>query len=235
MTENILNKKFISVYAGNLSIFLGALFTTCLLMAITAMLQMHERQAPQVRGKEVSMFIQKKVTQAPKEFKEPEVTTRPMTILTSKKPRTASNTEPLPDTYVTAPAFETSSILTSGISIGKGALAVPETFIIPAIKSDYSLTEVDKKPVPTFQAEPVYPYSAKRQGIEGIVSIRFLVTKDGEVSQLCVLSAMPQGVFEEATKKSVVRWHFSPGMINGEAVNTWVEMDIEFELDSSRS
>jgi protein TonB len=97
--------------------------------------------------------------------------------------------------------------------------------------TQFDLTEVDSIPVVKIQSQPLYPYYAKREGIEGVVSVRFLVTKEGDVDRVSVIRSEPEGVFEEATKKCVSRWRFNPGIKDGEAVDTWVEIDIEFELE----
>ena len=54
---------------------------------------------------------------------------------------------------------------------------------------------------------------------------------DYGISDLTVREvAAPEGIFDEAARRSVIRWKFRPGIKSGMPVNTWVEMDIEFEL-----
>lgn len=95
----------------------------------------------------------------------------------------------------------------------------------------YGLGDVDKAPAVTARIPPTYPFLARRRGVEGAVQVRFLVTKEGRVQHLEIIKAQPQGVFEEAVLSSVRRWRFRPGVKDSQAVDTWVETTIRFELE----
>ncbi len=98
-------------------------------------------------------------------------------------------------------------------------------------KVGFTLDEIDTAPVIRNQMAPVYPYHAKRERIEGVVSVRFLVTREGRVEDISIVKSIPKKIFDEVTRQSVARWLFTPGIKDGEKVDTWVEIDIEFELD----
>lgn len=95
----------------------------------------------------------------------------------------------------------------------------------------FSLGQVDRAPLTKGQVPPPYPYLARRRGIEGAVTVRFLVDRQGEVRNLEVVEAKPPGIFEESVLKTVNRWRFAPGVKDGEAVETWVETTIRFKLE----
>jgi protein TonB len=57
------------------------------------------------------------------------------------------------------------------------------------------------------------------------------VTTEGRVEDVSILKSDPKEIFDEVTRQSVSRWKFKPGIKDGEAVDTWVEIDIEFELN----
>ncbi|KAA2284618.1 energy transducer TonB [Arenimonas fontis] len=57
---------------------------------------------------------------------------------------------------------------------------------------------------------PRYPLMALRRRIEGEVTVAFVVRADGSVEAPRVLSAQPEGVFEEAALEAVRRWRFEP-------------------------
>jgi protein TonB len=97
--------------------------------------------------------------------------------------------------------------------------------------SRFEISEVDQAPVIISRIPPRYPFLAKRRAIEGWVRIRFLVTRQGEVSSLRVLQATPEGVFDDAVRNCLALWRFRPGRKNKEAVSTWMETTIEFELE----
>ncbi len=81
-------------------------------------------------------------------------------------------------------------------------------------------------------SEPVYPYKARQRNIEGYVKVKFLVRADGTVGEVLVLDAQPQGLFEATTLKTVPQWRFQPGVIDGQAVPSWVVTTIRFTLNN---
>jgi periplasmic protein TonB len=100
----------------------------------------------------------------------------------------------------------------------------------PATRTRFGLDEVDQKPVSLAALKPNYPYKAKRMGIEGYVTVQFLVDSDGRTRDLKIVAAKPEGIFDETVRKTVPRWRFKPGKKAGQPVDTWVEMTIRFEL-----
>jgi protein TonB len=57
---------------------------------------------------------------------------------------------------------------------------------------------------------PRYPLTAMRRKLEGQVTLEFTVQPDGSVSSPRVISATPEGVFDEAAIVAVSRWRFEP-------------------------
>ncbi len=94
----------------------------------------------------------------------------------------------------------------------------------------YRMGELDQEPVNQVRMEPVYPFRARRRGIEGSVKIRFFVTSSGKVSDLEIIKARPEGFFEKAVRQTVSRWRFQPGRVGGVKVKTLVETTIVFKL-----
>jgi protein TonB len=76
-----------------------------------------------------------------------------------------------------------------------------------------------------------YPDVARENGIEGTVYIRFVVTKSGKVGETQVMKSADPLLDEAALKvvKSLPTW--SPGKINGNAVNVWFIVPIKFKLE----
>lgn len=71
-----------------------------------------------------------------------------------------------------------------------------------------------------------YPDQAMRQGIEGSVTLDFQINTDGSVSDVRVLDASPQGVFEREAMSVVRRTRFEPP-----AEPTRARRTIEFNLN----
>ena len=65
---------------------------------------------------------------------------------------------------------------------------------------------------------PVYPAAAKAEGIEGVVVVRYGVSRDGRVIDARVDSARPKGIFEDAALAAVRSWRYNPALENGEPV-----------------
>lgn len=94
----------------------------------------------------------------------------------------------------------------------------------------YRMGELDQEPVNQVRMAPVYPFRARRRGIEGAVKIRFFVTPSGQVTGLEIVKAEPVGFFEAAVRQTVSKWHFQPGRVAGVKVKTLVETTIVFKL-----
>ncbi len=92
-------------------------------------------------------------------------------------------------------------------------------------------TAVDTIPVPKYKRSPRYPYRAKRMGIEGEVKIRFLVSKEGDISQIEILSANPPKIFNESVLNAVSSWKYAPGELMGRKVATRVTTSVIFKLE----
>jgi len=97
-------------------------------------------------------------------------------------------------------------------------------------RSFYRIGEVDSEPVNTARIEPVYPFRARRRGVEGSVKVRFFVTPEGRVEGLEIVKAVPAGFFEKVVRQTVAKWHFQPGVVAGVKVKTLVETTIIFKL-----
>lgn len=95
----------------------------------------------------------------------------------------------------------------------------------------FGLDEVDEAPGILRSVPPEYPYSAKRQGVTGVVEVKALVGADGNVQSVSVVSANPKGVFEDAVLVAVRKWKFKPGVKDGQNVPTWVVFPVRFELN----
>ncbi len=98
-------------------------------------------------------------------------------------------------------------------------------------RTRFNPDEVDKMPQAVATTQPIYPYRAKRLGVEGKVRVRFLVNTSGRTDLFKVLESNPPGTFEQTVEKTVKNWKFKPAMKDGRAVETWVETMFKFELN----
>jgi protein TonB len=90
----------------------------------------------------------------------------------------------------------------------------------------------DRGPVPQVRIEPDYPPQAKDRGIEGWVSFRFTVTKEGRVKDVQIVDSKPQGMWERVTIRAVSNWRYQPALKDGKPIETrGVMASYRFELD----
>ena len=127
---------------------------------------------------------------------------------------------------ITVPVFDPQSMQTPGV------VHPTETRRVSALSEDTILTEdmVDEPPRPVARAPLRYPKSAEAGGVEGEVEARLLLSADGSVLQVRILSATPPGVFETAARESLTRWRFSPATFRGQRLKAWVRQRVVFEL-----
>lgn len=216
-------RSFFSEVALNVGLLLAATLLTVMIFGAIGMLHETKRTVTKETASDIDVQLLKKEEPPPVREEEDPFLEEPERIYKAKKQPPKAEKAP-PKFKIDAPGLGVDASL-SGL-----AISMSQWEDVPAMKFEYGIGEVDQVPIATFQVPPEYPYHAKRQGTEGVVSIRFLVTREGEVSSFSVIKATPEGVFDEAARRSVLRWKFRPGVKDGEAVDTWVEMDIEFEL-----
>ena len=97
---------------------------------------------------------------------------------------------------------------------------------------DYNPLDVEVQPSCTnleqIKASLIYPQIALEAGIEGRVTIRVLVGKEGTI----IKSGQMTGpdVFYDEVKEKAVNLEFTPGVLGGKPVNVWVTVPFNFKL-----
>jgi protein TonB len=71
---------------------------------------------------------------------------------------------------------------------------------------------------PLVKVPPEYPQRAMAKDIEGYVVLRFVVTETGTVEEPEILHAEPEGYFESAAKRAVLRWKYQPQFRDGKPI-----------------
>ncbi len=77
-----------------------------------------------------------------------------------------------------------------------------------------------------------YPASAKKDSIEGIVIVQFVVTRLGDVAEAQILRGIHPDIDLEALRavRAMPKW--TPGQLNGKAVNALYVLPFRFKLSS---
>jgi periplasmic protein TonB len=76
----------------------------------------------------------------------------------------------------------------------------------------------------------VYPKEAKEKGIQGKVITKFMVKKDGSVSDVSVVQGVNSALDTEAIRVVKTLPSFTPGKLNGKTVPVWFMVPITFSL-----
>jgi TonB family protein len=77
--------------------------------------------------------------------------------------------------------------------------------------------------------QPVYPQDALAKNISGTVEVEFTITPEGKVTDIQVLSAEPQGVFEQATINALSQSRYQPVQRDGVAVAQRTRLRMRFK------
>jgi len=77
---------------------------------------------------------------------------------------------------------------------------------------------------------PEYPRAARRRNITGSVDVQFIVTTDGRVRSMFILSSEPGDTFDKAAMDAVEQWRFESVMENGVAVEKRTAVRLAFDL-----
>jgi TonB family protein len=80
----------------------------------------------------------------------------------------------------------------------------------------------------TSNPRPVYPEEAKRQGIEGVVTLEAVIGKDGTVQSLSVISGDP--LLVPPALEAVKQWEYRPTLLNGAPVEVTTQIQVNFSL-----
>jgi protein TonB len=75
---------------------------------------------------------------------------------------------------------------------------------------------------------PVYPVNAIRMRVEGKVELMATISKEGNISQVKVLSG--DGQLSKAAVEAVKQWKYKPYLLNGEPVEIQTQVSVNFKL-----
>ena len=90
--------------------------------------------------------------------------------------------------------------------------ATPVAGLIPEPEHYYRGSEVDQRAEPLNLPDVRYPEQALQARIEGRVTLRLLIDREGVLRDVSVMSAEPRGVFEDEALKAARSIRFRPAM-----------------------
>ena len=78
------------------------------------------------------------------------------------------------------------------------------------------------------RVQPVYPPLARQTRISGTVRLHAIISKDGTIQQLEVISGHP--LLQQAALDAVRQWRYQPTLLNGEPVEIDTTIQVKFTL-----
>jgi protein TonB len=92
---------------------------------------------------------------------------------------------------------------------------------------------------PTFNASylrnpaPRYPLMARRNGEQGTVTLRVLVTREGQPARVSIERSSGSSQLDGAALETVKTWRFVPARQGRESIEAWVLVPIVFRLEGT--
>jgi TonB family protein len=78
------------------------------------------------------------------------------------------------------------------------------------------------------KVQPAYPSEARRSHLEGVVALEAVITEQGQIEDLKVISGPP--ALAQAAVNAVSQWRYSPYMLNGKPVRKQTRVNITFKV-----
>ncbi|MEX2223646.1 MAG: energy transducer TonB [Candidatus Rokuibacteriota bacterium] len=88
------------------------------------------------------------------------------------------------------------------------------------------------RPLGGYQTTPHYPEAARREGAEGVVTLRFEVLTSGKVGTVQVQRSAGRPDLDRAAMEAIRTWRFEPARRGKETVAVWVILPVRFELNA---
>ncbi len=85
-----------------------------------------------------------------------------------------------------------------------------------------------REPVKVRHVDPVYPPLALAARVQGPVVLQCVITTEGNVSEITVVSGHP--LLKDAAVAAVSRWRYRPTLLNGEPVSVILTVTVTFSL-----
>jgi TonB family protein len=92
--------------------------------------------------------------------------------------------------------------------------------------------EVDTRLVITAKPRPSYTKEARRNGVQGFVTLRVLFSGAGKIARVRVLKGLRAGLTENGIR-AACKMEFKPAMKDGQPVGQWLTVEYVFRLADS--
>ena len=119
-------------------------------------------------------------------------------------------------------------VVSSSVEMRVGTAQTPIAPAVPPAADSAPVRVGGNVPQPTkvFDAPPVVPDAAVRDGVRGIVILEITIGPDGKVSAAKVLRSIP--LLDQAAVDAVRQWRYTPTELNGVAVPVIMTVPVRF-------
>jgi protein TonB len=137
--------------------------------------------------------------------------------LSSANPSPSAHSDPLE--HQRGDPRNAPTVLAAALEPARRIIVAPTT--TPRFRADY----LSNPP-------PAYPRRARRDGIEGTVTLKVLVTAAGTPGEVKIEVSSGSESLDRAALNAVRAWQFVPARRAEEAVDAWVRVPVVFRLES---
>ena len=145
----------------------------------------------------------------------------PFTIPISPLPTPSADSTPRPEAAKSAPRSDPAARTDTAKSALPGASALLESKVTPP---NFNAGYLRNPP-------PRYPLIARRNGEQGTVTLKVLVTREGLPAEISVQTSSGSASLDQAAVEAVKGWRFAPARQGAQAVEAWVLVPIVFKLE----
>ncbi|HEX2251845.1 MAG TPA: TonB family protein [Thermoanaerobaculia bacterium] len=86
-----------------------------------------------------------------------------------------------------------------------------------------------KAPEKISAPQPSYTEIARKARVQGVVIVQAVIDKEGRVTDVKVLKALPMGL-DKAAVDAIRNWKFKPATLNGKPVDVYYNLTVNFTL-----
>jgi protein TonB len=122
------------------------------------------------------------------------------------------------------PGGQLGGVIGGIIGSGSSLAAVPKLEPVKRIRVSQGVTQG----LLVHKVEPAYPKIALAARITGVVRLKAIIGKDGNIRELQALSGPP--LLIPSAIDAVRQWHYRPYLLNGEAVEVETDVTVTFTL-----
>ena len=159
-----------------------------------------------------------------------------VTVAAQVAPPSIGVPEPVPDFQAQNTSLATTEQLAealapvdvSNLDSGGDSLVVDASQFGNDNPSPDDFVAVEEMPVLITPPQPIYPEMARAAEVEGVVTIRALVTKEGKIGDAFVTEGHP--MLNDAAIAAVKKAAFKPALQQHKPVAVWVQIPIRFSL-----